>query len=238
MGRAEQAPDPSMEEILASIRKIIAEDNPEPPPAKAGPQLAVVPSAVEDDLPEEIAAGPLGFDAAEVVGNTDDEQLLEPEALDEAPPATAATDAEPATPIAAVPLHGYARSAVKAEPPIVEQAAAARPEPAAPAAMEAVSPEHDRSEEPAAEQPVAKAEAAPSTGEGADRLLSPKADEAVQSAFDQLAHTILGQQSRTLEDLVQEMLRPMLRHWLDDNLPVLVERLVREEIERVSRGRR
>ena len=41
----------------------------------------------------------------------------------------------------------------------------------------------------------------------------------------------------TLEDLVRELLRPMLKTWLDDNLPNLVERLVRAEIERVSRGR-
>ncbi len=43
--------------------------------------------------------------------------------------------------------------------------------------------------------------------------------------------------ARTLEDLVKEMLRPMLKAWLDDNLPGLVERIVRAEIERVSRGR-
>ena len=39
------------------------------------------------------------------------------------------------------------------------------------------------------------------------------------------------------EDLVKEMLRPMLKSWLDDNLPGLVDRIVRAEIERVSRGR-
>jgi cell pole-organizing protein PopZ len=44
------------------------------------------------------------------------------------------------------------------------------------------------------------------------------------------------QNARTLEDLVREMLRPMLKVWLDDNLPGMVERLVRAEIERVSRG--
>jgi len=43
--------------------------------------------------------------------------------------------------------------------------------------------------------------------------------------------------ARTLEDLVKEMLRPMLKSWLDDNLPGLVERIVKAEIERVSRGR-
>ena len=59
----------------------------------------------------------------------------------------------------------------------------------------------------------------------------------VDSAFNTLAQTVLIQNARTLEDLVKEMLRPMLKHWLDDNLPGMVERLVRAEIERVSRGR-
>jgi cell pole-organizing protein PopZ len=73
---------------------------------------------------------------------------------------------------------------------------------------------------------------------GADRtLLSPATTDAVDSAFDALAQTVLVQNSRTLDDLVREMLRPMLKAWLDDNLPTMVERLVRAEIERVSRGR-
>jgi cell pole-organizing protein PopZ len=68
-------------------------------------------------------------------------------------------------------------------------------------------------------------------------LLSSMTSAAVDSAFNTLAHTVLVQNARTLEDLVREMLRPMLKTWLDDNLPGLVERLVRAEIERVSRGR-
>ena len=58
----------------------------------------------------------------------------------------------------------------------------------------------------------------------------------MNSAFGTLAHTVLVQNATTLEDLVKEMLRPLLKTWLDDNLPNLVERLVRAEIERVSRG--
>jgi cell pole-organizing protein PopZ len=69
-------------------------------------------------------------------------------------------------------------------------------------------------------------------------LLSPEKGAAVSGAFSALAHTMLEQNSRTLEDVVTEMLQPMLRSWLDDNLPSLVERMVKEEIERVSRGRR
>jgi len=68
-------------------------------------------------------------------------------------------------------------------------------------------------------------------------LLSPRATAAVDLAFNTLAHTVLVQNSRTLDDLVREMLKPMLKAWLDDNLPNMVERLVRAEIERVSRGR-
>jgi cell pole-organizing protein PopZ len=68
-------------------------------------------------------------------------------------------------------------------------------------------------------------------------LLSSATSAAVDSAFNTLAQTVLIQNARTLEDLVREMLRPMLKTWLDDNLPGLVERLVRAEIERVSRGR-
>jgi cell pole-organizing protein PopZ len=67
--------------------------------------------------------------------------------------------------------------------------------------------------------------------------MSRATSEAVNSAFNSLAQTVLVQNARTLEDLVREMLRPMLKSWLDDNLPGLVERLVRSEIDRVSRGR-
>jgi cell pole-organizing protein PopZ len=74
------------------------------------------------------------------------------------------------------------------------------------------------------------------TIEAVEPLLSAEATAAVNSAFGTLAHTVLVQNARTLEDLVREMLRPMLKTWLDDNLPNLVERLVRAEIERVSRG--
>ena len=68
-------------------------------------------------------------------------------------------------------------------------------------------------------------------------LLSNTTRSAVDSAFNSLAHTVLVQNARTLEDLVREMLRPMLKTWLDDNLPGIVERMVRTEIDRVSRGR-
>ena len=68
-------------------------------------------------------------------------------------------------------------------------------------------------------------------------IMSQATSAAVNSAFNQLAQSVFTQNGQTIEGLVREMLRPMLKTWLDDNLPGLVERLVRAEIERVSRGR-
>ena len=47
------------------------------------------------------------------------------------------------------------------------------------------------------------------------------------------AQTLIGRRDLTIEQLIKELLRPMLKGWLDENLPVLVEGIVREEIERV-----
>ncbi len=89
------------------------------------------------------------------------------------------------------------------------------------------SPRHGVAAEPPHAAPAPPPEA----------ILSPATAAAVDSAFNALAQTVLVQNAKTLEDLVKEMLRPMLQHWLDNNLPTLVERLVRQEIERVARGR-
>ncbi|MEX0851826.1 MAG: DUF2497 domain-containing protein [Bauldia sp.] len=69
-------------------------------------------------------------------------------------------------------------------------------------------------------------------------LLSPRAGAAVSASFDNLARSMAAGGGRSLDELVEAILRPMLRTWLDENLPPLVERLIREEIERVSRGGR
>ena len=79
----------------------------------------------------------------------------------------------------------------------------------------------------------------PSSQNGRDpqsQLLSRSTSAAVDSAFSALAQNALSNNSRSLEDLVRELLRPLLKAWLDENLPGMVERLVRSEIERVSRG--
>jgi uncharacterized protein len=67
-------------------------------------------------------------------------------------------------------------------------------------------------------------------------LLSREATTAIGSAFNTLTDTIKKYEP-TLEDVVRETLRPMLKSWLDENLPSLVQRMVEAEIERVTRGR-
>ena len=74
----------------------------------------------------------------------------------------------------------------------------------------------------------------PEIGEQRGQLISREVNNAVHAAFDALAQTVLVNNSRTLEDLVRGMLQPILKIWLDDNLPGIVERLVRVEIERIA----
>lgn len=94
----------------------------------------------------------------------------------------------------------------------------------------------------AAPEPAPEPVPEPAPTPGSPPLLAPESAEQAASAFDRLAETIMAQATggeRSVEDLVRELLRPMLKAWLDHNLPKLVERLVRDEIERVARhGRR
>lgn len=74
----------------------------------------------------------------------------------------------------------------------------------------------------------------------AGRLVAPEAAAAAAAAVGSLVKRLAGERGTavhrdgpTIEDLVREELRPLLKSWLDANLPVLVERVVRAEIERV-----
>ncbi|OMH86726.1 hypothetical protein BWK56_04205, partial [Candidatus Liberibacter asiaticus] len=69
-----------------------------------------------------------------------------------------------------------------------------------------------------------------------EALVSSDVGDQVASSFDQLVKALRESESRSLDQLSLDVLRPMLREWLDDNLPGIVERLVREEIERIARG--
>ncbi len=198
MTQPAKAQEPSMEEILASIRRIIADDDAAKPPAKAA---AKAPEAPPVKPASAAAAG----------GDEMDAMLAD---LDE--------KAEPAS-----------------EPPdevleLTEAMAAPAPEPAPPA-FRRIDPDHP---DVVFDEVHQAPPPAPSRMPAESPLLSNAASAAVHSAFGTLAHSVLAQNPRTLEDLVKEMLRPMLKAWLDDNLPVMVERMVRAEIERVSRGPR
>lgn len=227
MSQATKASEPSMEEILASIRRIIADDEPAKPAAKAAPPPAPEPIAAKsDDGPksqDDIDALLAGFDAIE-----------EPAPPPPPPPPPVVKAVPPAPPPAPKPLPEaeiFELTRADAVPdhigmirPISQRADVEffeRPQPVPPA--------------PPPPPAIASAPAAPPSGPS---LLAPETHAAVGAAFGSLANTMLSGSARTIDDLVKDMLRPMLKTWLDDNLPQLVERLVRAEIERVSRGGR
>jgi uncharacterized protein len=181
--------EPSMEEILASIRRIIADDQDGVRPAANMP--AAEPPQDDDvldlaDLSQPGPAARLELEREDVSFRDSDGQID----FDAIP-----VDDDPEPPPAYVP-------------------------------------------EPAPKPVFEPAPAPQGHGLGQDTLLSSAANATVSSAFGLLGSTILSNNARTLEDLVKELLRPMLKGWLDENLPPMVERLVRAEIERVSRGGR
>jgi cell pole-organizing protein PopZ len=67
-------------------------------------------------------------------------------------------------------------------------------------------------------------------------IISAAAGRQVAAAFGELSDAFAARSKKTFDELAEQMLRPMLQEWLDNNLPLLVEKLVREEIERVARG--
>lgn len=73
-----------------------------------------------------------------------------------------------------------------------------------------------------------------------DAMISPEATSVAASSFNRLSEQIFGREGseRSIDDLARQLLHPMLKQWLDQNLPRLVEKLVREEIERVARRSR
>lgn len=94
--------------------------------------------------------------------------------------------------------------------------------------------------EPAFEPaPPRSAFARPATSEAPSTrpaILSEHTGRQVAAAFGELSDAFASRSKKTFDEMAEEMLRPMLQDWLDNNLPTLVERLVREEIERVARG--
>ncbi|QIG92136.1 MULTISPECIES: PopZ family protein [unclassified Bradyrhizobium] len=236
--------EPSMEEILASIRRIIADDEAKPaaadkpaaaaaPPPKVEPAPPAAKPVIKSPPPAPPPAAkaaapapkaPPPAPAAASNSQDDIDSLLA--SLDEATPAAEIRPSQPEADVfeltddMALPDPAPAPSFRKVEPQDDVEFTEAR--------TRAPAPEPAR--EPVREPPAI--ETAPM-----QQIISGTTMRAVESAFNSLANTVLSNNARTLEDLVKEMLRPMLKSWLDDNLPGLVERIVKAEIERVSRGR-
>jgi len=250
-----------MEEILASIRRIIADDEAKPattvqdPPAavvaKPEPPKAVAPvpkvaAMTNTPAPAPVKAAPAPKPAAAPVApppppapapaaasnNQDDIDAL----LAGLDASTTEEEVRPALPDGDV-FELTDEMALPDPPP----APTPLPPPTLPKQalvddleFAEVAAPRERPREPAYQPPPQEQwspEPAP------QQILSRSTVNAVESAFNSLANTVLSNNARTLEDLVKEMLRPMLKSWLDDNLPTLVERIVKAEIERVSRGR-
>jgi cell pole-organizing protein PopZ len=223
MTQPAKSQEPSMEEILASIRRIIADDD----ATKSAPRTSEATAAESQQAASE--AMPSSHAPPPIAPSPHLEAESHP-VPEESNAMTGAAAAERSSDIL-----GLTESMAA---PMPQSPAANFP----PSAMSNPAPQFrtidgssdigfdETTEKPAV--PVAM-----SAGPERGRLISGETSAAVDSAFNALAQTVLVQNARTLEDLVREMLRPMLKSWLDDNLPGMVERLVRAEIERVSRGR-
>ena len=175
-----------MEEILASIRRIISEDD-APPAAEADAEEPTPEAAPEPEPPAApVMAAPADDEPAE------DEEVLE---------LTDRVDAAPAP----TESHGD----------IDVYPVEAEPEPPPP---------------PRAPEPRAADE---------DPLVSRGAAESAASSFGQLAQSLaMPRDGRTLEDVVRELLRPLLKAWIDEHLPGIVQAKVEAEVERIARGGR
>jgi uncharacterized protein len=222
MTQAAKAQEPTMEEILASIRRIIADDDAAKAPAKAvepnqpalatpgldEPQLAVRPATKASSPVSASPAANGRHDISAMLGsfdapNTVPAEPAQPDLLDL--PETKQADAPSASGLRTVDGKADAIFNGPQSSPVTNTASEPRRQ------FQRNMPDRP--------------------------LLAPSTTAAVDSAFNALAQSVLAKNARTLDDLVSEMLRPMLKTWLDDNLPDLVERIVRDEIERVSRGR-
>jgi uncharacterized protein len=233
MSAAQSKPaEPSMEEILASIRRIISDDQaakaPEAPPASPQPAAPVVARAPEPAAPVMPApvqpAPPAAPPRAAPPVEEDDEDIMDlaPKPLLRKEPEPHLIHDDPVDNDLAFEDIKSEAAPVSTRPPVLSSQSEFD------AIMAAA--EFDAAPLPPPSEAVASAPA--------ERLLSPSTDRVVTTAFSSLASTVLANNARTLENLVEEMMRPMIKTWLDDNLPSIVERLIKAEIERVARGGR
>lgn len=279
MAQAGAQREPSMEEILASIRRIIENNDPgevarpehddshderdEQPVQASEPELEQAEAETEtsfDDAEEDAGETEIsGQDRFEVVQapahshdhGADTISLAEVAARAKGLGFSNRTDAgaaqtAPIQPAVSIPapvnddmssriddaVAEELRQALVSDEPV--EAAAQMPDRHAEAAEETTESSGAGRE---ADDADAARGHAPADRQGG-QLVSLQTGEKVAAAFGELTAAIAAGQTRSFDEIAEEMLKPMLTQWLDDNLPTLVERLVREEIERVSRGTR
>lgn len=233
MAQPNVAREPSMDEILASIRRIIESNEAQPEfvaEVRAESSFPMIRGGKDDllDDPAIVEA----FHERETQPVADIEPLHRPE------PSMETSTPQPALSLADVAARVRAASERQMASRLQSQDhPAATVTPAEPAAD--AEPDLGSGEPPVPESSIAVDLAAPEEASGdAVALISPAAGERVAQSFGALAEALDAGSRRSFDEIAQDMLRPMLQEWLDDNLPTLVERLVREEIERVARGPR
>ncbi|GGH07246.1 pole-organizing protein PopZ [Glycocaulis albus] len=212
MAQSNAEQEPTMEEILASIRRIINEDD--------EPQAEAAPAAPEPAAEAEPAAEPQPEPALEAAP--------EPEPAPEAEDASFDDDVLELTDRIEDEGEGTSPMAIADDLMIVDREDELAAEPQA-------EPEPEPEPEPVmAEAPK------PAPAEDDDSLLAEPAASAAAGAFAALTENlrVSSENGQTLEGIVRELMRPMLKQWLDENLPSIVEAKVQEEIERVARRRR
>ena len=244
MAQPNVAREPSMDEILASIRKII-ENN------EAMPELG---ADADDDGGFDITTESEGrtlLDHPAVVERFHAEEQRSAE-IQPVPRAEPVQGGQPALSLADVAArvraaserHVASREMPEHQPASIEpvQVPARQDNPVVTARMAANTGRAVPAFETAAAaepEEVAMPEAVPAdAGREVAAIVSPDVGARVAQSFGALAEALDAGPRRSFDEIAEEMLRPMLQEWLDDNLPTLVERLVREEIERVARGPR
>jgi uncharacterized protein len=258
--------EPSMEEILASIRRIIEDNDSGQKPSSAAREMPAADPADDEETEENVIAvdafrNELRVPAEEKRPEAKIEQAAAQDNVrkdeaagdaDEAdlspPPARWDTDRAPASERLAAEErirmaidNARARTAEmkrqeEADQVSINEDAADGAEDEAHAQPQAAAPEPF----PATIAPSVPAVSKSADGENSSlartAILSEQAERKIAASFGELSEAFAARSQKTFDDMAQEMLQPMLRDWLDNNLPVLVERLVREEIERVARG--
>lgn len=217
MGAVSQDSEPSMEDILSSIRQIISDDE------KSGQTEAAL-----DDL-----------DGSRELSQDDLDKLFDD--LPSSPEEEAKPEPVPAKePESSDVLHLTKKDQVDEVKPDLQMVEGLGEDDKGDDSDIAFLEEDDpmgammaAMQSQGAPEPVGAPEPSPRASLE-DTLVSNATNQVVSSAFTGLANTVLSKNARTLEDLVADMLRPMLKQWLDQHLPATVERLVQQEIDRIS----